>query len=313
MFSFNNSDLQQPYSVDQNQGMLFQQPLFCIEKLSPNLEELAVSGTDMLGILNGCYQENIFHKVEFLRLQLFDETPTIFMNDLHIIFPNLQEFQVRNSSFEILFPTKGATDHLNMQISKQMRMLMLFELEKLEHIWQEEFPLDHPLLQHLQELFVLNCPSLISLVPPFASFTNLTYLKVDNCKELVYLITYSTAKSLVQLKTLIIENCEKMLDAVKIDEEKGEEDIIFENLEYLELASLSSLRSFCYGKQAFIFPYLLCFIVKGCPQMKIFSSALTVAPCLTSIEVEKENMRWKGDLNTTIEQMFKEKEVPHSN
>ncbi|RHN79200.1 hypothetical protein MtrunA17_Chr1g0174531 [Medicago truncatula] len=59
MFSFNNSDLQQPYSVDENQDMLFQQPLFCIEKLGPNLEQMAINGRDVLGILN---QENIFHK-----------------------------------------------------------------------------------------------------------------------------------------------------------------------------------------------------------------------------------------------------------
>ncbi|XP_024630184.1 uncharacterized protein [Medicago truncatula] len=200
-----------------------------------------------------------------------------------------------------------------MQISKQIRKLWLFELEKLEHIWQEDFPLDHPLLQHLECFSVWSCPSLKYLIPSSTSFTNLTYLKVDSCKELIYLITYSTAKSLVQLKTLQIMNCEKLLDVVKIDEEKGEEDIIFENLEHLELTSLSSLRSFYYGKQAFIFPSLFFFIVKGCPQMKIFSSALTVAPCLTEIDVGEENMRWKGDLNTTIEQMFIEKEVSHSN
>ncbi|RHN78284.1 putative leucine-rich repeat domain, L domain-containing protein [Medicago truncatula] len=285
MFSFNNSDLQQPYSVDKNQDMLFQQPLFCIEKLIPNLEELTVNGTDMLGILNGYRQENIFHKVKFLRLQCFDETPTILLDDFHTIFPNLETFQVRNSSFEILFPTKRTTDHLSMQISKKIRNLWLFELEKLEYIWHEDFPLDHPLFQYIEELRLLNCPSLISLVPSSTSFTSLTYLEVDDCKELIYLITYSTAKSLVQLKTLKIKNCEKMLDVVKVDEEKAEENIVFENLEYLEFTSLSSLRSFCYGKQTFIFPSLLRFIVKGCPQMKIFSSSLTVAPCLTRIEV----------------------------
>ncbi|KEH17599.1 disease resistance protein (CC-NBS-LRR class) family protein [Medicago truncatula] len=307
MFSFNNSDLQQPYSVDENQDMLYQQPLFCIEKLSPNLEELALNGKDMLGILNGYCQENIFHKVKFLRLQCFNETPTILLNDFHTIFPNVETFQVRNSSFETLFPTKGARSYLSMQMSNQIRKMWLFELDKLKHIWQEDFPLDHHLLQYLEELHVVNCPSLISLVPSSTSFTNLTHLKVDNCEELIYLIKISTAKSLVQLKALNITNCEKMLDVVNIDDDKAEENIIFENLEYLEFTSLSNLRSFCYGKQTFIFPSLLRFIFKGCPQMKIFSSALTVAPCLTSIEVEEENMRWKGDLNTTIEQMFIEK------
>jgi hypothetical protein len=98
-----------------------------------------------------------------------------------------------------------------------------------------------------------------------------------------------------------------MLDVVKIDEEKAEENIKFENLEYLELSSLPSFRSFCYGKQAFIFPSFIRFIVKGCPQMKIFSSEVTVAPYLIKIEVEEGKMKWKGDLNKTIEQLFIEK------
>ncbi|XP_039686291.1 uncharacterized protein [Medicago truncatula] len=276
MFSFNNSDLQ----VDENQDVLFQQPLFCIEKLSPNLEELAINGTNMLVILNGYCQENIFLKVKLLRLQCFDEIPTILLDDFHTIFPNVETFKVCNSSFETLFPTKGATSYLSMQTSNQIRKLWLFELDKLKHVWQEDFPLDHSLLQYLEELRVVNCPSLISLVPSSTSFTNLTYLKVDNCEELIYLIKISTAKSLVQLKALNITNCEKMLDVVKIDDDKAEENIVFENLEYLEFTSLSNLRSFCYGKQTFIFPSLLRFIFKGCPQMKIFSSALIVAPCV---------------------------------
>jgi hypothetical protein len=98
-----------------------------------------------------------------------------------------------------------------------------------------------------------------------------------------------------------------MLDVVKIDEEKAEENIIFENLENIEFTSLPSFRSFCYGKQAFVFPSLLRFMVKGCSQMEIFSSGVTVAPYLTKIEVEEGKMRWKGDLNTTIEQLFIEK------
>jgi hypothetical protein len=41
--------------------------------------------------------------------------------------------------------------------------------------------------------------------------------------------------------------------------------------------------------------------------MKIFSSEVTVAPYLIKIEVEEGKMRWKGDLNKTIEQLFIEK------
>ncbi|CAJ2639585.1 unnamed protein product [Trifolium pratense] len=296
MFSF-----QQPNAAGGN-PIIPQQALFSIEKLSPNLEELAINGPDVMEILN---QENVFHKVKFLRLQCLQETPTIFLNDFFTTFPHLKTFQVRNSSFETLFPSNG---HLSTQISDQISILNLYELENLKHIWQEDFSLDHPLLQYLDGLYVSSCPSLINLVPSSTSFTNLTILNVENCKELTYLITSSTAKSLVQLTTLIIMNCEKMLDVVnQIDEEKAEENIIFENLEYLELSSLPSFRSFCHGKQTFIFPSFLRFIVEGCPQMKIFSSGVTVAPYLTEVEVEEGEMRWKGDLNTTIEQLFLEK------
>ncbi|WJX17436.1 hypothetical protein P8452_07354 [Trifolium repens] len=90
--------------------------LFSIEKLSRNLEELTINGTDLLEILN---QENIFQNVQTLNLQCFDETPTTFLNEyFHTIFPNLDTFEVCNSSFGTLFPTTG---YLNMQISKQIK------------------------------------------------------------------------------------------------------------------------------------------------------------------------------------------------
>ncbi|WJX17428.1 hypothetical protein P8452_07348 [Trifolium repens] len=277
---------------------------FSIEKLSRNLEELIVNRTELLEILN---QENIFQKVQTLYLQCLDETPATFLNEYsHTIFPNLETFQVRNSSFETLFPTTG---FLSMQISKQIKTLTLLNVKMLKYIWQEDFPLDHPLLQDLHKLSVGDCPSLISLVPSSTSFTNLTILIVVDCKELNYLITSSTAKSLIQLKMLSISNCEKMLDVVKIDDEKAEEDIIFQNLEYMEFINLSSLGSFCYGNQTFMFPSLLQLMIEGCPQMMIFSSRVTVAPYLTEIEVGKGTTRWKGDINTTIQHLFQEKEV----
>jgi len=277
-----------------------------IFQLSLNLEQLAINREDALRILKCYNQTNIFsHKLEFLRLQGFDETPTSFLNDFYAILPNLASLQVRNSSFETLFPTTGTiNDHFSMQ---KVRNLFLFELEKLECIFKEDFPLKNSLLQELETLRAITCPSLTTLVPSSTSFKSLTSLIVDNCKELVYLISSSTAKSLGQLTKLKIENCQKLFDVVKIDEEKVDENIIFENLEHLELTSLSSFRSFCYGKHKLDFPSLIGFIVKECPQMEIFSSGVTIAPYLTSVEVENENMRWKIDLNTTIQQLFMEK------
>ncbi|WJX11003.1 hypothetical protein P8452_01664 [Trifolium repens] len=109
-----------------------------------------------------------------------------------------------------------------------------------------------------------------------------------------------------------------MLDVVKIDDEKAEEDIIFENLEKMVFISLSCLGSFCNGNQTFIFPSLLTFFVKECPQMEIFSPRVTLidyskSRCLSKIEVGEEIIRWKGDINKTIQHLFLEKEVLRSN
>ncbi|PNX66482.1 Rpp4 candidate, partial [Trifolium pratense] len=98
-----------------------------------------------------------------------------------------------------------------------------------------------------------------------------------------------------------------MIEIVKIDEENADKDIIFENLETMKFTSLSSLTSFCYEKHTIIFPSLLSLTVQECPQMEIFSSGVTVAPYLTEIEVEEETIRWKDDINTTIQQLFLEK------
>ncbi|CAJ2673663.1 unnamed protein product [Trifolium pratense] len=165
MFSFNHLGLQQSDSMD--------------EKLSTNLEDLAINGMDAFRMLNGYCQENIFPK------QCFDETPPIFLNDFHAVFSNLITLTVRNSSFEILFPAKGSTGNRNKKISLQIKHLRLYDLEKIEYIFHVDFPSDHPLLQCLQDLSIRNCPSLISLVSSSTSFTNLTSLKVYNCKEQV--------------------------------------------------------------------------------------------------------------------------------
>ena len=258
-------------------------------------------------IFNGHCEESIFAEVEILHLQCFYETQISFWNEFLEIFPNLVTLQVRNSSLETLFLGEGIV-HCHTKPTKQVRKLWLYELEHLRHIWHEESPLDQLAPQILEDLRVIDCPSLISLVPSSMSFHSLKELYVDKCKGLIYLITSSIAKSLMQLTTLEVKNCQMIKDVLEIDEE-AEEEIIFKNLKHLEFSSLPRLRSFCWGKPTFIFPSLVRFVVRECPQMKIFSSGTIIAPLLTKIEVENKRKWWKDDLNTTIEQLFIDKQV----
>ncbi|KAL5066893.1 hypothetical protein RYX36_017780, partial [Vicia faba] len=227
--------------------------------------------------------QNVFCNLKHLVVQRCD-----FLS--HVLFPSnvvqvlhkLEELEVNNcDSLEAIFDVKGMKSNESILIkqSSQLKTLTLSCLSNLEHIWNEDpheimnfgnlcsvdvsscqgllyiFSLsmcheDFPL--NLEDLYVNSCPSLICLIPSSTSFTNMTSLEVNGCKELFYLITSSTAKSLVQLRELRIKKCEKMLDVVKIDDEKVEEDIIFENLKILKFITLLSLRSFSSGKNIHI-------------------------------------------------------------
>ncbi|KAJ1435918.1 Leucine-rich repeat domain superfamily [Sesbania bispinosa] len=247
---FDVKDFQEPRLVGEIHDM--PQALFSIEKISPNLEDLALNGKDALRILNG--------------------------------------LQVRNSSFDTLFLTETeGISHLTAQYSPmKIRKLLLYELEQLKYIWQEGFPLDH----------------LVSDEEKTEEDIILDVLNIDEEKAEKDIILDVVKSDKEKAEEDII------LDVVKSDEEKAKEYIIFEKLEYLEFTSLSRCRSFCYGSYTFLFPNLVGFVVKGCPQMKIFSSGVIIAPLLTAIEVEDQKKRWKDDVNATMEQLFIE-QVEH--
>ncbi|MED6134789.1 hypothetical protein PIB30_040219 [Stylosanthes scabra] len=314
MFTLNHSILQQPHHIEEEiHDALVPQPLFSIEKLSCNLlEELALNVKDAMMIINGHMKEVKFPKVVGLRMQFLDATQFACWNDLLEIFPNVVTLQVRQSSIKTLFPVEEIA-HCSTRIAQQIKNLWLYEMEHLKHIWHEESLVS----RNIEYLWVVACPNMVSVVSSSVSLQSLKKLKVENCKGMTHLITSFAAKSLVQLEMLIMINCEMVKDVVSVDEEEeaeAEEDIIFENLEYLELSTLTSLRSFSYGKHALIFPSLIWLIVKECPQMEVFSSGSIIAPFLKGVEVENKRKRWKGDVNTTIQQLFKEnQEVSHSN
>ena len=260
---------------------------------------------DAVRILDDLYEKNLFNSMEILRLQYFQETSIMLLNDILERFSGATTLQVRCSSFTSLFLTEEISQRITKSCPK-IRKLWLYQLDQLKHIWNDGCVSD-PFVQNLEDLTVRECCSLTRLTPPSISFTNLTALEVENCNGMIYLMTSSTAKSLVHLEYFKIDNCEMIEEVVQIDEGESEEEINFESLMHLELNSLSSLKSFGSGKHTFIFPSLITLIVRGCHKMQNFSSGLTVAPVLTIVEVENGKKRWKEDLNTTIKQLFLEK------
>ncbi|MED6217321.1 hypothetical protein PIB30_016510 [Stylosanthes scabra] len=299
----------------------------------PNLESLKLSS---LG-LNKIWKDNrhSFYKLTNLIVENCDGLKYLLSSTMVESFPNLTRLEISKCHLmeEIISAEERDDDDIvTVEELKQIwsrnpdGALMFCNLEEmriescqsLEFVFPCSVATSCSLLKELDIKYCGNMKEIVALKeePLFSmSFQNLKELYVKDCKGMTHLITSFVAKSLVQLERLIVINCEMVKDVVNVEEGKEtEEDIIFENLEYLQLSTLSSLRSFCNGNHALIFPSLIRLIVKECPQMEVFSPGSVIARLLRGVELENQRKRWKVDLNTTIQQLFKEnQEVSHSN
>ncbi|KAG2404425.1 uncharacterized protein HKW66_Vig0113470 [Vigna angularis] len=82
------------------------------------------------------------------------------------------------------------------------------------------------------------------VAPSTVCFSNLTSLNVGECDGMVYLLTSSTAKSLSQLRRMYVRDCqaiEEIMGNDDEDDESNDEEIAFEQLSDISLASLPSI------------------------------------------------------------------------
>ncbi|XP_028797609.1 probable disease resistance protein At1g15890 [Neltuma alba] len=161
-----------------------------------------------------------------------------------------------------------------------------------------------------------NAHFIVDQIPSFRELciANLTVLKVSECDRLVYLMTYSTAKSLVNLETLEITFCDKMEEIVMKQDGEDDEDkeIFFSKLKLLELDYLPRLKRFSGHSYTFRFPLLECVTIARCPRLTMFCPGVIYAPRLQSIRVDSYDHHkhiWMTDLNNTIQHRFMTHEV----
>ncbi|WCJ43237.1 Disease resistance protein At4g27190 [Euphorbia peplus] len=247
--------------------------LLSFSKIIPNLEDVSLTSKDAVMIKESKFLPTHFDKLKLVELNCFHTESDAFPSDLLKLFHNMESLYVRCSMFKELFPGEGLEEAL----------------------------------QTLKLLKVELCGNLISLAPLTASFQNLTSLNVTNCKGLVRLMGFSTARSLVQLQKMTITNCEEVSEIVSNEEsdEESKEKIVFTRLQSLELNNLRSLVSFCSAECSFEFPSLTQVIVSRCPNIKFFSKGVSTTPELKMIQVsEADKGHWNGDLNTTVKQLY---------
>lgn len=108
----------------------------------------------------------------------------------------------------------------------------------------------------------------------------MTNLKILNYHGLIDLVTSSTAKSLVQLKEMSVNECQRITEVVV--REGGEDNELFTStrLASLKLDCLPNLTSFCSGSYSSKFPSFEEVSVRQCPEIKIFSNGAFGTPNL---------------------------------
>ena len=163
-------------------------------------------------------------------------------------------------------------------------------------------------LPRLTKMFLEKLPLLTYLSGLVQIFENLHSLTVHGCGNLIYLVTSSIAKTLVQLKELNIKQCKSVKEIVK--HEGGEEpyDIVFSKLQRLRLVNLQSLKWFCTTRCIFKFPSLEQFEVIRCPQMEFFCERVSSTPRVKEVQIHHHVVEHLGcDLNTIIHNIFLKK------
>lgn len=219
--------------------------------------------------------------------------------------PSLDYLRVeRCYGLKEIFPSQKLQVHdRSLPGLKQLRLYDLGELESigLEHPWVK------PYSQKLQLLKLWGCPQLEELVSCAVSFINLKELEVTNCNRMEYLLKCSTAKSLLQLESLSISECESMKEIVKKEEEDASDEITFGSLRRIMLDSLPRLVRFYSGNATLHFKCLEEATIAECQNMKTFSEGIIDAPLLEGIKTSTEDtdhLTSHHDLNTTIETLF---------
>ncbi|CAN6682272.1 unnamed protein product [Malus baccata var. baccata] len=159
-----------------------------------------------------------------------------------------------------------------------------------------QFQSDSEDFQQLKHLYVQNIAKFTYIINEKVGLPNLTRLIVCECGSR-FLFSSSTARSLVQLKYLEVENC-YMMEEIVSTQEYGEENAagMFCKLQHLKLTNLQILSRFCSGSYI-EFPSLESLEIVNCNVLETF----ICEPRSKSITVCRET---KEDLKKTVVQYF---------
>ncbi|XP_057742575.1 uncharacterized protein LOC130961000 isoform X2 [Arachis stenosperma] len=283
-------------------------PALSPETVMNNLKSIQIESRHATSSTNYDYRRD---NLEELQLSGLKDTKILY--SFLYSNPNMKNLCLNNGSFRELVPLERLAKIESLGVVPQLKSLKLTDLPYLENIGFER----DPILQRIESLVFQKCPSLKTIAPSDVFLSNLTKLEVVDCNELEYLMSPSIARSLGQLNSMKVINCESLEEIVSEEgqeDNKDNDDIIFKQLTTIELVSLECLESFCRSKScAFQFPSLEKFVVSACPELKSFSQQehMKPLPKLGKVyvvhEKDKVEAHWTNNLQETIRDIFNKK------
>ncbi|KAM5587467.1 hypothetical protein ABKV19_006089 [Rosa sericea] len=283
--------------------LMSQPPFFSINEGSfVNLEDLELTCSE---IWNGPPPANplVFGKLKSIT---FHGSCAPFSKPASVIFlqrlQNLEKIELDNCSWEAIFVNQGISAgeeiHDDAVMSWALPRVRIFRLKNVDELMHPGNDNSQSLLfPNLETLEVSCCNGLKSLESYAIFFRNLTNLTIYACDGLEYLTSYSVAKSLVQLTTLKVDWCDRIVVIVSSngddDADATGSEIAFSRLQHLELTRLSGLQGFCSG---------------NCTLKFLSSMTLQVEDCPIKLKISPE-----GVLVTEIDHQFQQKRVDYVN
>ncbi|KAK8514672.1 hypothetical protein V6N12_057569 [Hibiscus sabdariffa] len=303
-FEFNQCEKIKIFGHVQSQ---FPKPLFIIEQVIPQLEQVSFDVGDIAMINDHQFESDFFSNIRHVHITCDSDETNVFPFCFLQRFYNLETLEVVGScNSKELSPYKGdaGEDKDVIATLPKLKKLKLDYVNNTRLLWTQE---DH-ISTSLENLQVWHCHSLINLGSYFSTLQNLTTLDIWDCKEMTEMITSCQAQSLVCLVRMRIRECERMREVIASQGGETTDEIVFEKLKFLELDCLISLESFCSGNHTFRFPSLARVTVSQCPRINNFCQGVLSTPKLQNVWLTKTDFkgRWAGDLNTTVEQLYKE-------
>ncbi|GKV48350.1 hypothetical protein SLEP1_g55172 [Rubroshorea leprosula] len=201
-------------------------PLFSVSKATfSNLEELKLKCNAISKeVWRGQHSREFLPKLKSIELINYCER-SAFHQSFFLSLPSLEKLVVSETSFHCwdeLFQSEelGGEDNPALALAR-LSELRLSKLNELTYLWEEESQ-HESVFYNLRVLEVQECGKLKNLMPSFIYFWNLHTLELSRCHGLKNLMRYSTAKGLVQLTKMSVNDCAMMEEIVAcMDDEVG--------------------------------------------------------------------------------------------